>query len=117
MGGEGICPCRLTNWLCLQLEVVSTQCTIYGAYVHVTITLPLTGKDDALDRDGKGLAHAVVLKLLEGTEGTEHHVYMDNWYNSPALVEDLHRRDYDYGNSSNRQAWHATCNEGHYQEE
>ena len=58
-------------------------------------TSPLTGKDDALDRDGKGLAHAVVLKLLEGTEGTEHHVYMDNWYNSPTLFEDLHRRGYD----------------------
>ena len=32
--------------------------------------------------------------LLEGTEGTEHHVYMDNWYNSPTLFEDLHRRGY-----------------------
>eukprot|EP00731_Ephydatia_muelleri_P004533 Em0002g709a len=70
-----------------------------------------TGKDDALDRDGKGLAHAVVLKLLEGTEGTEHHMYMDNWYNSPTLFEELHRRGYDATGTV------RTDNESHYQEE
>ena len=59
--------------------------------VYVTKTLPLTGKDYALDRDGRGLAHAVVLKLLERIEGKGHHVYMDNWY----IFEDLHRRGFD----------------------
>ena len=50
----------------------------------------LSGKDDSLGVDDKGLGHAVVIKLLEGLEGRGHHVYTDNWYNSPALFDNLH---------------------------
>ena len=39
-----------------------------------------TGKVyDSLELNGKGLGHAVVLKLLEGLEDRGHHVYLDNW--------------------------------------
>ena len=38
-----------------------------------------TGKVyDSLELNGKGLEHAVVLKLLEGLEDRGHHVYLDN---------------------------------------
>ena len=53
-----------------------------------------TGKDDSLELNGKGLGHAVVLKLLEGLEDRGHHVYLDNWYSSPALFDDLHSKGF-----------------------
>ena len=37
------------------------------------------------------MTHAVVLKLLEGLEYRGHHVYMDNYYSSPSLFQDLKR--------------------------
>lgn len=71
--------------------LVSIWCTIHG--VLCTKRLLLTVKGDVLDRDGKGLAHAVVLKLLEITRDV--HMYMDNWYGSPTLFGDLHRQGFD----------------------
>ena len=41
--------------------------------------------------DDVGVTHAVVLKLLEGLEHRGHHIYMDNYYTSPALFQDLRR--------------------------
>ena len=54
----------------------------------------LTGKDESLTGD-KGYPHAVVLALLEGLEGRGHHVFMDNYYSSPNLFQDL--RDLGFG--------------------
>ena len=56
-----------------------------------------TGKDDSLELNGKGLGHAVVLKLLEELEDRGHHVYLDNWYSSPALFDDLHSKGFPRG--------------------
>ena len=35
------------------------------------------------------MTHAVVLKLLEGLGNRGHHVYMDNYYSSPSLFQNL----------------------------
>ena len=35
------------------------------------------------------MTHAAVLKLLEGLENRGHHVYMDNYYSSPSLFQNL----------------------------
>ena len=35
------------------------------------------------------MTHAVVLKLLEGLENHGHHIYMDNYYTSPSLFQNL----------------------------
>ena len=43
----------------------------------------------------KGYPHAIVLQLLRGLEGRGHHVYMDNYYTSPALFQEL--RDLGFG--------------------
>ena len=48
-----------------------------------------TGKDTSLDTDDCSVTHAVVLKLLEGLENRGHHVYMDNYYSSPRLFQNL----------------------------
>ena len=40
------------------------------------------------------MARAVVLKLLEGLEDRGHHVYLDNWYSSPALFDDLYSKGF-----------------------
>ena len=37
------------------------------------------------------MTHAVLLKLLEGLENRGHHVYMDNYYSSPSLFQNLRR--------------------------
>lgn len=52
------------------------------------------GKDDTLAQDGKGLAYSIVIKLLEGLEERGHHVYMDNWYTSTALFDELSARGF-----------------------
>ncbi|CAI7992357.1 PiggyBac transposable element-derived protein 4, partial [Geodia barretti] len=43
-----------------------------------------TGKDDSLG-DPLGMTAAVVLRLVEPISGLGHHIYMDNFYTSPAL--------------------------------
>ena len=53
-----------------------------------------TGKDSSLNTDDVGVTHAVVRKLLEGLEGRGHHVYIDNFYSSPALFQDLRRHGF-----------------------
>ena len=47
------------------------------------------GKDTSLDTDNCSVTHAVVLKLLENLENRGHHVYMDNYYTSPSLFQNL----------------------------
>ena len=54
----------------------------------------ITGKDDSLAVGEVGLAHAVVVKLMEGLERQGHHVYTDNFYTSPALFLDLHSKGF-----------------------
>ena len=51
----------------------------YRVYVHNV------GKDTSLDTDDCGVTHAVV----EGLENHSHHLYMDNYYSSPCLFQDL----------------------------
>ena len=46
------------------------------------------GKDDSLD-DPLGMTAAVVLRLVEPVNGRGHHIYMDNYYTSPALFSRL----------------------------
>ena len=61
------------------------------AYLIMRYILLGIGKDSSLDLTGDvGITHAVVVKLVEGLEGRGHHVYMDNFYTSPALFSDLH---------------------------
>lgn len=57
--------------------------------IHVCTTIIIILKDDSLDTSSVGATRTVVLKLLEGLEGRGHHVYTDNYYNSPALFSDL----------------------------
>lgn len=56
---------------------------MYMAYAQNTV------KDTSLDTNDCSVTHAVVLKLLEGLENCGHHVYMDNYYTSPSLFQNL----------------------------
>lgn len=47
------------------------------------------GADPSIPKYPKGLAHHVVMKLLQPLFGKGYVVYMDNFYSSPALFEDL----------------------------
>ena len=71
------------NWMLYTGKMNTNMYSTSNAYII------FTGKDDSLELNGKGLGHAVVLKLLEGLEDRGHHVYLDNWYSSPALFDDL----------------------------
>ena len=42
----------------------------------------------------KGLSHRVVLSLITGLE-KGYHIYMDNFYTSPALFTDLKRKGFE----------------------
>ena len=59
--------------------------------IVTSLTVELTGKDEVMD-GARGMTHAVVLKLVEGLEQKGHHLYVDNWYTSPALFLDLGAR-------------------------
>ena len=64
--------------------------------MHIQITYLFTlGKDESLQHGGRGHTHAIVVALLEGLEGRGHHVYVDNYYTSPALFTEL--RDLGFG--------------------
>ena len=71
VGNEGLGPGRRSKWLCVELQVVHRQ----GR--RLTSSL--------------GLAHRVVLDLLDDDrlKNKGYHVYMDNFYTSPALLRDL----------------------------
>ena len=69
-----------------------------GRYITITIhswvaiihkLLFDAGKDKSLPPGEKSHPHTVVLELLQGLEGRGHHVYVDNYYTSPALFSDL----------------------------
>ena len=51
-----------------------------------------TGKDG--DHTEKGLAHSVVLDLVQDLQGKGYHLYVDNFYTSPALFTDLIRQGF-----------------------
>jgi hypothetical protein len=53
-----------------------------------------TGKDKSLPLGEQSYPHAVVLDLLKGLERRGHHVYVDNYYTSPALFSDLRDRGF-----------------------
>ena len=57
-------------------------------YIHMDIHIH-EGKDASLNTDDVGVTHAVVLKLLEHLENHGHHIYMDNYYSSPALFQNF----------------------------
>ena len=64
--------------------------------MHIQITYLFTlGNDESLQQGGRGHTHAIVVALLEGLEGRGHHVYVDNYYTSPALFTEL--RDLGFG--------------------
>ena len=48
-----------------------------------------TGANSSIPVHPKGQAYGVVMKLLESLLGKGHAVYMDNFYSSPELFEDL----------------------------
>ena len=53
--------------------------------MSIYLSFDYPGKDDSLNIDGRNHSHAVVMKLVEKLEGRGHHVYTDDFYNSPAL--------------------------------
>ena len=50
-----------------------------------------TGKTDHDPQ--KGVAHHVVMKLVEGLEGKGYNLFVDNWYSSPQLFTDLEKKE------------------------
>ena len=77
------------NWMLYTGKMNTCTCTVSpNAYII------FIGKGDSLELDGKGLGHAVVLKLLEGLEDRGLRVYLDNWYSSPVLFDDLHSKGF-----------------------
>lgn len=54
----------------------------------------LTGKDNN-GRPTKGLAHRVVISLVQDLEGKGYHVYTDNFYSSPALFMELKSKGFE----------------------
>ena len=51
-----------------------------------------TGKEGV--KSGKGLAHRVVLNLVEDLAGKGYNIFMDNFYSSPALYHDLYNKGF-----------------------
>ena len=51
------------------------------------------GKDkdnmDGVDLDANGLGHYVVTSMTKPFHGKYHHVYFDNFFNSPKLLQNL----------------------------
>ena len=48
-----------------------------------------TGADPAKPTHPKGLSYDMVMDLMQSCLGMGHAVYMDNFYSSPQLFEDL----------------------------
>lgn len=54
------------------------------------------GQEEGAEAPFSSGVEALVLKLLKGLEYREHTVYMDNYYNSPALARVLKSLGFDY---------------------
>ena len=69
-------------------------CTLHVYIIHVCIIYIVkcthAGKDETLDTADHGMTHAVVMRLVDPVKERGHHVYLDNFYTSPALFADLH---------------------------
>ena len=66
---------------------------LYSGNLKAVPVQVIIGKED--DTTAKGLAHRVVLSLITGLEGKGYHIYMDNFYTSPALFTDLKRKGFE----------------------
>ena len=49
----------------------------------------ISGRDESFGSGEVGMTHAVVMMLVEDIRNKGHHVYMDNFYTSPALFAEL----------------------------
>ena len=94
MGTEGLPVLADSASGYVQNRMLYTSKTNTYMYSTSNAYIIFTGKDDSLELNGKGLGHAVVLKLLEGLEDRGHHAYLDNWYSSPALFDDRHSKGF-----------------------
>ena len=61
---------------------------------YVMFFLHNVGKDGSLDLTDRNHSHAVVIALVEKLDGRGHHVYVDNYYTSPALFSELRERGF-----------------------
>lgn len=50
------------------------------------------GKDRENTDMGQGVAHLIVLDMMDGRSDCGYHVVMDNWYSSPILMKELSDR-------------------------
>ena len=66
-----------------------------------------TGKEDDSHTSSQSLAHRVVLDLLDNDrlKNKGYHVYMDNFYTSPALFRDLRDRGFEACGQSGPTEW------------
>lgn len=56
------------------------------------------GKDRENADIGQGVAHKIVMDLMDGLLDSGYELIMDNWYSSPVLMKDLYeRKTYAYG--------------------
>ncbi len=99
-----VCVCIRMRWcVCVYTHVFVCACVhtclcvcmhvcVHG-YVHSTISYIMcthgAGKDDSLGVAEAGMTHAVVMRLVDPIRNRGHHVYMDNYYTSPTLFNDL----------------------------
>ena len=56
----------------------------------ISFTFQCYRQDDTLQvTNERTTTHCIVMRLLEGYERNDHHVYMDNYYTSPALFLEM----------------------------
>ena len=66
----------------------------YETYV-LTFKNIVLGKDETLPVTGERTnTHCIVMRLLEGFEGKNRHIYMDNYYTSPPLFQEMARNGF-----------------------
>ena len=80
-------PCKFG----VQVWVLAEATTGYvlGFQVYTSAALPATSLEQHMS---KGLAYRVVMDLMEPYQGKGHRLFMDNFYTSFDLVQDLLKR-------------------------
>ena len=82
--------------MCITYTHIQCAYLYCQAHVHCDLICTCThaGKDETLDTADRRMTHAVVMRLVDPVKERGHHVYLDNYYTSPALFADLNCRGF-----------------------
>ncbi len=74
---------------CTQVNCIHV---IVKFYIHSVLLLLLLFRKESLQTSSvHGVTHDIVMRVTESLRGKGHHLYMDNFYTSPALFHSLKR--------------------------